>query len=139
MHSQAPARIIQRRNTAAVDENVELHQVVDLAVQQIEQVPIRPARIVFRRNTAAVDKISELDMNSLEKMPFRNANQLVQVDECVPLVLNMIREELTTAQVVNILDQPLDLSVKSVMVTATKFHKRIVHLTQINRCILMYR
>lgn len=57
----APARIISRRNTAAVDEKVEFDQIIDPALQPIEKEPIEPkaARILARRNTAACDEKNE--------------------------------------------------------------------------------
>lgn len=71
INSTAPARIIVRRNTAAVDKNVELSQILGPASQPVEEpseAPIEqpveepvgertvhPARIVCRRFTTAVD------------------------------------------------------------------------------------
>lgn len=61
---RAPARIIARRNTLAVDKKVELDQILDPAFQTALEEPAKPARIMARRNTVAVDK---MERGSLEE------------------------------------------------------------------------
>lgn len=103
----APARIIKRRNTAAVDKRVEMHQILDpnvptmkpfQPVQHVEltkQAPIHTARVLSRRQT---------------------------VDEMIQLDLDDDFQELLSqpAHVVNVSDQPIDLTMKPKSVPASE-------------------
>lgn len=71
--AKAPARIIKRRGTTAVDKSVEMHQILDPNVapmepfqpfshhEPIEQVPVSVSRVVSRRKT--VDEKLELQLD----------------------------------------------------------------------------
>lgn len=98
VNSNAPARIIARRQTAAVDEEVGLSQILDPALQPVEKVTVRPARILFRRFTTAVGsdspqpKASTSTDNGLDGITARFPRSLVFADNatsCVTIQSNI--------------------------------------------------
>lgn len=96
LNVRAPPRIIFRRKTIAVDEKVEMNQIVDV-VEPV--VPIRAARIINRRNTTAVNRV-----------------------EPVPIFDEMLSDKTTAVstshprtQVVDTSENPLDLTMKTVI------------------------
>lgn len=55
VNSRAPARIIARRMTAAVDEKARLSDILNPETLLVEPNPVQPAKIMHRRHTAVID------------------------------------------------------------------------------------
>lgn len=109
LNVKAPARIIARRKTIAVDEKVEMNQILD-TVEPV--IPIRAARVITRRNTTIMDH------PDLEPFPFFNEvlpRQNTTAVNTVFLAPNLELNELLArgTQVVDTSEQPLDLTMKT--------------------------
>lgn len=70
LNSIAPARIVARRMTAAVDKRAKLSDILDPAMVPVEREPARPARIIHRRftdETQNSEAISGIQPNGAEQ------------------------------------------------------------------------
>lgn len=94
-NSRAPPRIIHRRKTVAVDERVNMCQILVPAVRPLVELTAAPARIIGRRATAA-DCLESFFEKSHEKMvskPFVASKSPIDRTESIeatePLDLSM--------------------------------------------------
>lgn len=104
----APRRIVARRNTAAVDQHVEIHQIVDPAMKPDAETP-KAARILQRRNTTAIEKAIDLTSKNCCKPPKNSPpGHLYQ-----PICLNVELENKSSDQQLSEPALAIDLTTKN--------------------------